>query len=181
MNPNRFWSKVSKTNSCWLWIACLDRDGYGQFRVGKKVRQAHIVAYELVTGVVPPELQLDHLCRNRACVRPDHLEAVTKLVNDLRGMSPMAVNARKTCCPQGHPYAGKNLLVTGGIRKCRICSESTQRRYRERFKVISRQPRPSREVLAEDLKMLTWTELGRKYGVTDNAVRKWARKYGFGV
>lgn len=95
---DRFWSKVDKSGTCWLWTASIRATGYGQFRVGKRTRDAHRVAWELTNGSVPDGLQLDHLCRNRACVRPDHLEPVTQRENILRGTAPTAVNAVKTHC-----------------------------------------------------------------------------------
>lgn len=80
----RFWSKVRKTETCWLWTACRHPFGYGGFIVnGHKVR-AHRWAYEDAYGPIPEGLELDHLCRNRACVRPEHLEVVTPLTNTQR-------------------------------------------------------------------------------------------------
>lgn len=82
--PTRFWAKVEKTNGCWLWTGGTAR-GYGQFRLGggrgsKNVR-AHRYAYELLVGPIPAGLEIDHTCENKLCVRPDHLEPVTKKVN----------------------------------------------------------------------------------------------------
>jgi len=81
----RFWSKVKKTEGCWEWLSRINRDGYGAFRVNKQVRSAHRVAYELLIGPIPEELTLDHLCRNRACVNPSHLEPVSRGDNIRRG------------------------------------------------------------------------------------------------
>lgn len=84
-----FWSHVEKGENCWLWTGCLDKDGYGHTGVvidGKFVgSRSHCIVYEAAKGPVPKGLILDHLCRNRACVRPDHMEPVTILVNNFRG------------------------------------------------------------------------------------------------
>lgn len=91
----RFWSKVNKTETCWLWTAALDRHGYGVFGVakGRGSARAHRVAYELVNGPIPGSLPLDHLCRVRACVNPAHLEPVTVAENNRRMMSARRTGA----------------------------------------------------------------------------------------
>lgn len=83
---------------------------------------AYRVAYELLVGAIPDGFQLDHLCRNRACVNPAHLEPVTQAVNKARGERAM-----KTHCPKGHPYSGSNLIREKTGRKCRICHAANQR------------------------------------------------------
>ncbi len=97
---DRFWMKVSKSGAddCWEWLACCV-EGYGQFFVanGKRVK-AHRFAYELLVGTIPDGLTLDHLCRNRKCCNPSHLEPVTVAENVLRGEGPCAQNARRTHC-----------------------------------------------------------------------------------
>ena len=77
----RFWIKVTKTPSCWEWNAAKSYDGYGLFNLGGKSRKAHRVAYTFVHGGIPEGKELDHVCRNRACVRPDHLRPVTNKQN----------------------------------------------------------------------------------------------------
>ena len=131
---SRFWAKVDKTEDCWNWTASTHRDGYG--RLAKPGHNAgmvftHRYAYELLVGPIPEGLELDHLCRNRACVNPDHMEPVTHAVNVLRGISPQAENARKTACHQGHPFSGTNLYVyPGGGRHCRACRKARDRARR---------------------------------------------------
>ena len=131
---DRFWSKVVRSDGCWQWTGTISVKGYGRFRLQGRMAAAHRLAYHLAIGPVPQGLQLDHLCRNRGCVRPDHLEAVTARVNLLRGQTKAAANARKTHCPAGHPYEGENLFVIAkrGIRKCRACHRVTAKASRDR-------------------------------------------------
>lgn len=112
-------------NGCWIWTGCLDKgSGYGRIQVDHKTGYSHRVAYELLVGQIPDGLELDHLCRVRACCNPDHLEPVTTLVNQHR--SPIT-NATRICCPKGHPYGGENLRYwidkEGNRRRvCRTCN-----------------------------------------------------------
>ena len=127
----RFWTKVQKTDDCWLWLASKDRDGYGLFTINGKRRGAHAVAYELTLGEVPIGLELDHTCRNRKCVNPSHLEPVTHKVNVLRGCSPGSVNAAKTHCMNGHEFNKTNTQITPrGSRFCRACNSASVKKYK---------------------------------------------------
>lgn len=125
----RFFAKVDAEGDCWQWTACVGPDGYARF-LGTK---AHRWAWIHLVGPIPERLELDHLCRNRSCVNPDHLEPVTGYVNIHRSFSPPARNARKTHCPKGHPYAGDNLRVyarPGGTpsRYCNSCLKENARK-----------------------------------------------------
>ena len=127
----RLWEKVDKSGDCWVWTASVDGGGYGQIAVNGTVRGVHRISYEETAGPIPDGLEIDHLCRNRRCVRPSHLEAVSHRENILRGISFSAENARKTHCPRGHPLSGSNILMHRflriGKRVCRTCTNEQQR------------------------------------------------------
>lgn len=130
----RFWSKVEKTDGCWLWTGSRSTGGYGYFYLNGRNSPAHRVAYEMLVGPIPAGLQIDHLCRVRNCVNPAHLEPVTQRENLLRGETVTARSASRTHCPQGHPYDAENTSVRKtGKRDCRTCHREQGRRYwRER-------------------------------------------------
>jgi HNH endonuclease len=83
----RFWEKVNKTDSCWLWIAAVTHDGYGRFKLNKTHVLSHRFAYEQIKGTIPKGMQLDHLCKIKHCLNPEHLEPVTPQENSKRGNS----------------------------------------------------------------------------------------------
>lgn len=113
-------------NGCWEWVGNVNGSGYGRVRgLGGRSVMAHRLVYEQAVGVIPEGLTLDHLCRNRKCVRPDHLEPVDIKTNILRGFGPPALNARKTHCEKGHP-----LIPTNRERRCRRCTQEKQNRRR---------------------------------------------------
>lgn len=120
---------VVQENGCWDWIGALTDDGYGSIWVGGKTHRAHRWVYEREVGPISAGKQLDHLCRNRGCVNPAHLEPVDNRTNALRGVGCMAQNAKKTHCPSGHPLSGANIRrAKDGARSCRICRAEYQRR-----------------------------------------------------
>lgn len=128
----RFWPKVDKSSAdgCWNWTGATGPNGYGYFGAPKgSSRLAHRFAYESTNGPVPEGLQLDHLCRNRRCVNPSHLEAVTQRVNTLRSESPTAINARATHCKKGHEFTPENTLTSRGKRDCRACKLVRSKTY----------------------------------------------------
>lgn len=113
---------------CWLWTRGKSGAGYGVVHYDGRMRSVHIVLYVSVFGPVPEGLELDHLCRNRNCVNPWHLEPVTHQENILRGNTIMARLARQTHCKRGHLLEGDNLYVGKKRwgRNCIACAKITR-------------------------------------------------------
>jgi hypothetical protein len=130
---DRLADKFTVGDDCWEWTATRHGAGYGLFWnvETKSYDRAHRVVYELMVGPIPDGLVLDHLCRNRGCVRPSHCEPVSIGENVRRGT---ARNTKVTHCPQGHPYDETNTYIepSTGARRCQVCRLATLRRYREK-------------------------------------------------
>jgi len=126
----KFWMRVNDTRNCWEFNG-LSTSGYGQFMVNRKNKRAHRIAYELIVGPIPNGLVLDHLCRNRSCVNPNHLELVTNKENVLRGIGITAKNAKNTHCRKGHEYTNESTYMFRGARQCRICKLDHQRKTKK--------------------------------------------------
>lgn len=145
----RFWKWVSVgdgEDDCWIWMGYVRPDGYGAIfgTSYKNPLRVHRVCYEFLVGPIPDGLELDHLCRNPRCVRPDHLEPVTHRENLLRGNTLTAKHARTTACPWGHPYDENNTYVSpSGGRQCRTCNRinnlKSQKRCRAKRNAYKRE------------------------------------------
>lgn len=131
----RFWSKVNKDGpvvklelgECWEWTASLSKNGYGKFSLKNATISAHRLVYTIKHGSISCDSEVDHLCRNRKCVKPDHLEAVPQTVNTLRGDGVTAINAAKTHCIRGHLLNEPNLRKAGiknNKRHCLACDRA---------------------------------------------------------
>lgn len=120
-------------DECWEWQGAVQSAGYGNMGVrGGRTDLVHRISYREFVGPIGANMTIDHLCENKLCVNPAHLESVPEAVNNLRGSSPPAQNAQKTHCPQGHPYDQSNGYVnpTTGYRQCRKCQAAHLRGMR---------------------------------------------------
>lgn len=125
---------------CWEWEGATTHDGYGRIRFRGKTRVIHRVVFETFFRKVAKGNDLDHLCRNRACWRPDHLEEVTKRVNWERSHAPSTLLAKRKACKNGHPFTEENTAYfyrrTKGkenVRRCRTCDRAASlRRWRKK-------------------------------------------------
>ena len=118
---------------CWLWEGDLNSGGYGLLHRSVKPRLAHRAVYEMLVGPIPEGLQLDHLCSNKRCVNPSHLEPVTRTVNVRRAF---AIRQSAVQCPKGHPYSGDNLYVNPrGYKVCRKCQKVHKLKFNETHRV----------------------------------------------
>lgn len=136
----RFLSFINvKENGCWEWTGQMHNTGYGVFNVHSEPILSHRFSYEYFNKTTIPEcLELDHLCRNRICCNPDHLEAVTRQINIQRGIGHNRVgsyNSSKTKCHLGHPFSKENTYIrANGGRECRICRAIAAQKCRDKKK-----------------------------------------------
>jgi hypothetical protein len=140
----RFWAAIDKRgpNGCWIWMRARTTAGYGNINLPGKEGRAiytHRYAYELLVGPIPEGLVIDHLCRNRVCCNPEHLEPVENRENILRGdRVAMAWRGRLTHCKRGHPFDAENTNITpAGRRECRTCQREKMRRIRAARKAVA--------------------------------------------
>jgi hypothetical protein len=134
MVPDRFTTFFTpgNTDECWEWQGSRFINGYGRLYVNGVAFYAHRLAHEHFVGPIPNGLVIDHLCRNKLCVNPTHLETVTSGENTIRGMHPNMVTHREKRCRRGHEIVGYNALLnaTNGRKQCRRCRDDAQRRRR---------------------------------------------------
>lgn len=125
----RLLDRIVKEKGCWLWTGPLNADGYVEFRQDGRFWMGHRYFYTKRFGEIPVELEIDHLCRVRHCVNPEHLEAVTHTVNIRRGGRSIA-----TMCKNGHEYTQDSTRIDPKTqsRRCRVCERDNSRRYKER-------------------------------------------------
>ena len=143
---NRFYSKVNKTESCWLWTRGLDGNGYGSFGIGTgKCYSAHRVSLwldgrlESYTAKKDKSDYVDHICRVPTCVNPEHLRVVTHKVNILENsLSVTAINANKTHCNHGHEFTPENTYYRkeNNCRYCKKCSCRRSKTYLRKKKLL---------------------------------------------
>jgi len=143
---DRFWKYVDQSggeDACWPWRGARSR-GYGALYIGRLgnrriIETAHRIAYELHhREPIPAALTVDHLCRVRHCVNPQHLELVSRGENVLRGEGRGAQHARAVACVAGHPFDETNTYRTpAGVRMCRACLRRRQLEFYERRRMKS--------------------------------------------
>lgn len=135
------WYAVEPNTGCWLWLGSPSKNGYGRFSLGDKVFYAHRVSYQQFKGPIPQGLQLDHLCRQRCCVNPDHLEPVTVQENVARGVSALTPSDRRGSCRNGHPYDPSDVITKRGMRECGACVRAAKARRKAGYQAAAAERR----------------------------------------
>ena len=126
---SRILQKVEKTETCWVWNGSKNKgkNSYGYIWFNRKNTLVHRIMYQIHKGDIPDGKEIDHLCRNKGCVNPDHLEAVSHRENMLRANVGWKCR-EKTHCPKGHEYTPENTRITHGSRSCKACESPYNKR-----------------------------------------------------
>lgn len=168
----KFNAKVIRRDGCWGWNGSLSKTGYARIHLSKNNKTfsvlAHRVSYEMSVGPIAEGLTIDHLCRNRSCTNPDHLEVVSQGENTRRGMSPAMILATRECCNHGHEFTPENTKWKKDgekrYRSCLACDRERQRKFyhRNKERILSK----NREFWHEQRKFLI-NPLRRKSNESD--------------
>lgn len=122
--------KPNKISNCWLWDYSISDHGYGRYKLFGKMRYAHRISYEIYFGKIGKNLEIDHLCRNRNCINPRHMELVSTKENTQRGLASRKKNFQIKLCKRNHPYFGANIIShKNNKRSCRLCARENWKNY----------------------------------------------------
>ncbi len=138
-NPERIWKfiKIPKDpNGCWIWIGCFHWNGYGQLTFDHEHYRSHRFVYEYLVDQIPKGIELHHVCENRRCVNPFHLQPLTPKEHMMKGMGIGRINIEKTHCNHGHKFTKENIINYNGWRYCRKCKDRIDREYRNKKRQI---------------------------------------------
>jgi hypothetical protein len=174
---------VDLDTGCWVWVASAKTRGYGAVTVSHEhgTMLAHRLSYLIHVGRIPDGMELDHLCRNRACVNPEHLEPVTTAEN---GRRARPFRQKPTHCPQGHAYAEHGRLYPSGQSYiCLPCKAEYTRRRRAGLPTKRRDDRLPDDVIrsirTERSNGVKLSVLAARYGITETSVSRVARRLNY--